>query len=140
MLGVLVCAALLATAGCSAVPLVALRINGDGTVNIATCEATSGITSIEAYTSERNGPNNYVDEESRVDLIEPANLTSLDAGEVVTFSGMPDGWERLDIYMDSDTPQLAWILERDDAPVGDWYWNDGGLFDSTYPDRCELDD
>jgi hypothetical protein len=121
---------------CSAAPLVAMRVNDDGSIDVAACNSVSEIERFEAYTTLRTGPSGTVDESTRVDLIAP-DVTSLKVGEVVTFEGLPADWDRVDIWV-TEGEWMSWVLERERAQVGEWYWNDWG-FGSTYPaERCVL--
>lgn len=131
----------LVLAGCSPVERSAVRVNHDGTVDFASCIALGDVTDIDATTHLRTAPNGSVDDATETRLTLEGTVTSLAVGQVITLRGLPQHWDRMDIYVDGTSESVGAPIERDAIVVGEWYWGDGPtLFGATFipADRCTL--
>jgi hypothetical protein len=132
----------IALVGCSPKERTAVRVNDDGTVDFASCVAVSVVTGVDATTHLRTGPHGSVDDatETRLELDVP--LSSLQVGQVVTFRGVPERWDRMDIHVDALSTSVGAPIERGRIVIGEWYWGDapGWFADFVPAERCALVD
>ena len=127
-----------ALSACSAVDRVAVRLNSNGTLDFASCNAVRNVTKVEAATTKRTGPNGQVDDRTAVALKLEMPVKNLAVGQVISFSGVPAKWDRLDIEVEGDSWATA-PTERNSLTVGQWTWNDEGPFTSYNPsNKCAI--
>ena len=139
---VLAVSAALALSACSPVFRTAVRVNDDGTVDFASCNAVTDVTEAGGTTELRTGPNGQTNPDTEVTLVLTtaiADLDNLEVGQVVTFLGVPEEWDRMDLHVFSDDDSASAAIERENLTVGEWYWGDGAAFTSYVPSgRCDL--
>ena len=119
-----------------------MRVNADGTVDFASCVAVERVTGAEASTASRTGFFGEIDESTQIELPLIGSVNSLDEGEVISFRGVPDDWDRLDVWIEGTSLSIGKPFERDRVVIGDWYWDDNpSLFSDFVPgQRCDLND
>ena len=134
--GLILCALLLA--GCQNLPNVALRLNGDGTVDFGSCEEMERLASVEAEAYVRTR-----DEDPVSQLAADSVPTSLAIGDIIHFSApSPNAeWDRISVrtYEHDGIEGRVWgIFDRSHLTVGDWLWTkSSGPFEQV--EHCELD-
>jgi hypothetical protein len=142
--GALLAITTLALVGCSPVQRAAVRVNEDGTVDFASCVGLSDVIDVQGTTSLRTGPNGSVDDATETRLTFDGAISSLAVGQVITLGGLPEHWDRLDIYVRGSTDSVWTYAEDDQIEIGEWHWNDGPSFPfitSYVPEeRCTLVD
>ena len=113
--------------GCTAQDATAIRLNDDGTIDFVYCEGLAGVTEVNAATTMRTGPNGTIDYSTETQLEPDREITDYVTGTVITFSGAPDEWDRLDISLATSDDLVLHIAERDRVTVGEWHWPEVGF-------------
>lgn len=132
------CAVALALAGCSYVNRVAARLNADGSLDFATCDARDA-DSFEVewqYPDMTNEPAARVSVTPIVGQVEAGDVFHLDA--IVP----SDGWEAVWVTSAGhDGGGISGLFRAQDLESGTWVWNQTGIFIGTVDvEHCELDE
>lgn len=116
----------------------AVRLNEDGSVDFVSCDGVRDIVSATATTTLRTAPNRQI-EDSSAQSVELDSIDRLEVGRWITFVGLPDDWDRVEIIVEgSDRRDMTYgIGERDQLTVGQWRWaGEGSIIPSGR--RCEI--
>lgn len=124
--------------GCSYVNRVAARLNADGSLDFATCDARNA----DAFDVEWIYPS-----DSTITPPPPTRtpiVGDVEQGDVFRLNTTtpPDGW--LAVSVDSVGHSSGWIsgyFDIADLVGGEWVWNQTGIFIGTVDvEHCELDE
>lgn len=114
-------------AGCTPELPSALRLNEDGSIDFASCDAVDSVGEAIATTSLRTGDFGKVDPSTEVSVDLDPPIEGLPTGNYINFDALPERWDRLDVYVystDGDLDAYAYA-ERENLKVGEWRWLDG---------------
>jgi hypothetical protein len=126
-------------AGCSYVNRVAARINPNGTLDFATCDARDA-DSFDVqwiYRDESNTPVAPVSSTPIIGEVEAGDVFHLDSSIPV------DDWDSVYVASSAsgDEAGLFGNFDSADLSSGDWVWNQTGIFIGTVDVKhCDLDE
>ena len=125
---------------CSPADPSAVRLNEDGSLDFASCDAVDEVGEANATTTLRTGTFGKIDDSTSISVDLDSPIDQLPTGNYISFTGLPEGWDRLDIYVYTPTGGLGAYAyaEHDNLKVGEWRWLDG----TTGPDHrfCSIAD
>jgi len=127
----------LSLAGCSYVDRVAARLNSDGSLDFATCEASDADSlEVEWLYSDTTA--------SAADVSVTPIVGDVEAGDVFRLDAIAptDDWERVLVSgVGQDGAGISGYFRAKDLESGSWVWNQTGIFIGTVDvDHCDLDE
>ena len=118
----------------------AVRVNDDGTVDFAACTT---IVSVETAVAEVTLHADRGDRDAETRSLElVTGLADVSEGETMTFSGLPEDWDELEVYVYGREGGAVKGIDRDEVIVGEWFWGYGlSFFPTIYATdaRCQIE-
>ena len=125
LLGVTALISCLVLSGCSPVVRAAVRVNDDGTVDFAACTT---IVSVETAVAEVTLHADRGDRDAETRSLElVTGLADVSEGETMTFSGLPEDWDELEVYVYGREGGAVKGIDRDEVIVGEWFGETAGV-------------
>lgn len=118
---------LISLTACQYLPRTAVRLNSDGTLDIATCETLDDVSSVDFYVRRSDDPPTTV-----ITDVLPARL---DEGAVIHAGSVPplDTWDRLDFSVVGEDEYEVWgLFDLSSLQPDEWTW--------ANVERCDLNE
>lgn len=111
-------------AACQYLDRTAVRMNADGTFDVASCETLDGLDSadIDYYVRGTAGTTTTV--------VAPSLPDVLTEGDVIHFGTAPaSGWDRVSFSLvGADRWEISGVFDQRDMVAGEWLWAQSGMF------------
>lgn len=125
--------------GCSPVVRAAIRINSDGTLDFAACTTIVEVQTAVANATSQSDPGDD-DQPRSLELV--TDLSDVREGQVVTFSGLPEDWDEVEVFVYGKRGGAVQGVRYDKVEIGEWYWDDGWSLIPTIwatEERCAIE-
>lgn len=128
---------LISLTACQYLPRTAVRLNSDGTLDIATCETVDDVRSADVDFSI------FRSDDPPTTVVPDALPARLDEGTVIHVGSVPplDTWDRLDFSVAGAREREVWgIFDLDSMQPDEWTWAKEGLPFRADVKHCDLDE
>lgn len=126
---------LVSLTACQYLPRTAVRLNSDGTLDIASCETVDDVSSAEVNFYVRRS------DDARTTVVLDALPAALDEGTVLHVGSVPpvDTWDRLYFSVVGKDEYEVWgLFDLSSMQPDEWTWAKEGLPFNADVEHCEL--